>query len=209
MTAGPPRDQRSSRSSVLVAALPAVALAILTFVGTRPLGSQVPIDGAAGPSGARAIGIAVGDRAPDFTRPDGSPALFGLDQRPVRLADFAGKPLWIVFWATWCTPCYEEAPEIEAATRAHAASGLQVLAIAVQDPATSVRDFTNRFGLQYAVALDTTAAVRDRYGGWGLPIHFFVDGTGTIRDRYIGQLSAQGMEEHLRSILSTALLPNR
>jgi cytochrome c biogenesis protein CcmG/thiol:disulfide interchange protein DsbE len=202
MTVGPPPDQRSSRSGVLVAALPAVALAILTFLATRPLGPHDMTPAAATASGAPVVGIAVGDRAPDFVRPDGTPALVGLDERTIRLTDFSGRPLWIVFWATWCTPCYQEAPEIEAAQRAHAGSGLRVLAIAVQDPASSVEDFMHRYGLDYTVALDSTAAVRDRYGGWGLPIHFFVDGSGTIRDRYVGQLSADGMEEHLRSILA-------
>jgi peroxiredoxin len=209
MTAGPPPDQRSSRSEVVLAVLPAVALAILTFVATRPLGAHDVGSLPAAASGAPVVGIAIGDRAPDFVRPDGTPALVGLDERPVRLAEFAGTPLWIVFWATWCTPCSQEAPEIEAAQRAHAATGLRVLAIAVQDPASSVEEFMRRYGLDYSVALDTTAAVRDRYGGWGLPIHFFVDGSGTIRDRYIGQLSADGMEEHLRSILGSALVPNR
>ena len=209
MTAGPAPDHRSSRFGILVAALPALALAILTFAATRPLGSHGPSSASPAASGGSVVGTAVGDRAPDFVRPDGSPDLLGLDDRPIRLADFAGRPLWIVFWATWCTPCYQEAPEIEAALRAHAGSGLRVLAVAVQDPASSVEGFMRRYGLDYTVGLDSSAAVRDRYGGWGLPIHFFVDGTGTIRDRYIGQLSADGMEEHLRSILGAALLPNR
>lgn len=210
MSAGPPRDQRSPRSRFLVAALPAIAIAILTFVATRPIGSHGASSPDGGGSGAPVVGALIGNRAPDFVPPDGSPELIGLDQQPVHLADFAGHPLWIVFWATWCAPCHEEAPEIEAALRSHAGSGLSVLAIAVQDPESSVRDFLSRYGLDYAVALDSTAAVRDRYGGWGLPIHFFLDGSGTIRDRVIGQLSRAGMEEHLRSILGSAtLLPDR
>jgi thiol-disulfide isomerase/thioredoxin len=210
MSAGPPRDHRSSRSGYLLATLPAVAIAVLAVVAARPIGSPTIGAGPSGASSTRGIGIAIGDRAPEFVGPGGAAALTGLDRQQLHLADFAGHPLWIVFWASWCTPCHEEAPEIEAVLRAHAGSSLSVLAIAVQDPETSVRAFMSRYGLDYEVGLDPTAAVRDAYGGWGLPIHFFLDGTGTIRDRYIGQLSAEGMEQHLRSILATGgLLSDR
>jgi peroxiredoxin len=155
----------------------------------------------ASPPDSAEVGIAVGDRAPDFVRDSGAPALIGLDQQPVRLTDFAGHPLWIVFWATWCTPCQEEAPDIEAESRAHADAGLSVLAIDVQDPESSVREFMAQHGVEYTVALDSTAAVQNRFGGWALPVHYFIDAQGVIRDRYIGQLSRAGMEQHLGSIL--------
>ena len=203
MSGPPSASRRMSRSGIVLAALPAVALAALTFLVTRPI-TPHGADATAGASRAATVGIAVGDRAPDFVRSDGQAELIGLDHKPIRLADFAGHPLWIVFWATWCTPCQEEAADIQALYRAHSGSGLAVLAIDVQDPESSVRDFMAEHALDYTVGLDSTAAVQAQFGGWALPVHYFLDGSGRIRDRYIGQLSGDGMTQHLGSILGSA-----
>jgi peroxiredoxin len=164
--------------------------------------------GAAYLAGAGATGtpgeLAIGQAAPDFVAAGGTQgSLVDLDGDPIHLADFAGRPLWIVFWATWCTPCQQEAPDIQAAYLAHADDGLAVLAIDVQEPGAAVRRYVAEHGLEYAIGLDAGAAIRARYGGWGLPIHYFVDAQGRIRDRYFGQLSAALMEEHLRTILGS------
>ena len=146
-------------------------------------------------------GIAIGERAPDFLDARGIPSLTGLDGETVRLADFAGRPLWIVFWATSCTPCQQEAADIVARYHAHRDDGLIVLAIDVQEPATSVEDFVEAHHIDYRIALDATAAIRDQYGGWGLPVHYFIDGNAVIRDRHIGQMTAPTMEQALQTII--------
>ena len=149
-------------------------------------------------------GVGIGEAAPDFVAADGTePLLVDLDGNPIRLHDFAGKPLWIVFWATWCTPCQQEAPDIRDLYHAHRGDDLAVLAIDIQEPAVAVREYTLGHDLDYAIGLDPRAAVRDLYGGWGLPSHLFLDGNGTIRDRYLGQMTRQLMEEHLRTIIAS------
>ena len=183
------------------------AVAVVVVLGI--LASTVPLGSFFGPgpsSRPDASGIAQGgsgEPALDFVTSDGSSALLlGLDDRPIRIADFAGRPLWIVFWATWCIPCQEEAAHIEAAYRAHAPDSLAVLAIDVQEPTTAVRDYVEAHGLSYAIGIDPTAAVMALYGARGLPSHVFVDSEGVIRDRYAGQLTAATMEKHLGAILS-------
>ncbi|MEO8570543.1 MAG: TlpA disulfide reductase family protein [Chloroflexota bacterium] len=149
-------------------------------------------------------GIAVGDTALDFVGDDGRvPLLVDLDGRPIHLADFAGRPLWIVFWATWCTPCQLEAADILAAYHAHQGDGLAVLAIDLQEPAATVRDYVRMHDLDYAIGLDATAAVRTQYAAWALPSHIFVDGRGVVRDRYLGQLTANLMEEQVRALVGS------
>ena len=183
------------------------AVAVVVVLGI--LASTVPLGSFFGPgpsSRPDASGIAQGgsgEPALDFVTSDGSSALLlGLDDRAIRIADFAGRPLWIVFWATWCIPCQEEAAHIEAAYRAHAPDSLAVLAIDVQEPTTAVRDYVEAHGLSYAIGIDPTAAVMALYGARGLPSHVFVDREGVIRDRYAGQLTAATMEKHLGAILS-------
>jgi cytochrome c biogenesis protein CcmG/thiol:disulfide interchange protein DsbE len=190
----------------------AAGLALIVLIGAAAYISTVPLGGAptasasgAGfyPLGSSAEGVGIGDSAPDFvsSNDDQRPLLADLDGNPIRLHDFAGRPLWIVFWTTWCTPCQQEAPDIRASYHAHRGDDLAVLAIDIQEPAAAVREYVLSHDLDYAIGLDPTAAVKDLYGAWGLPSHFFVDGNGVIRDRYFGQLTRQLMEQHLRSII--------
>lgn len=182
-----------------------VLIGAVVFLSTRPLGgtpaSRAPDASFALRGTAGEGGVAIGQAAPDFVGPDGDPLLVDLDGNQIRLADFAGKPLWIVFWATWCIPCQQEAPDIRASYHTHRGDDLTVLAIDVQEPAAAVREYALSHDLDYAIGLDATAAVKDLYGAWGLPSHFFVDGNGVIRDRYFGQMTGELMEEHLRSII--------
>ena len=180
----------------------ALLIGATAWVSTLRLGGvpTAPGAGLGSPSGA-VTGPAIGQLAPDFISADGqTPLLTDLDGRPVRLAEFAGKPLWIVFWATWCTPCQEEAADIRTAYHGHR-EDLAVLAIDVQEPAAAARAFAQGRDLDYAIGLDSSAAVKTLYGDWGLPAHFFVGADGVIRDRYLGQLTADLMEQHLKAIL--------
>jgi len=68
------------------------------------------------------------------------------------LASFKGRPLLLNFWATWCPPCVEELPMIDAFWREPAAKGLQVIGLAVDQP-SAVRRFLERQALGFPVAL--------------------------------------------------------
>lgn len=184
-------------------------LAAAAYASTLPLGGA-PAASRAPEASFHAIvsaveGLGIGQSAPDFVADDAAkePLLVGLDGQPIRLGEFAGKPLWIVFWATWCTPCQQEADDIRASYHAHRGEGLAVLAIDIQEPAAAVREYALKHDLDYIIGLDPTAAVKDLYGGWGLPSHFFLDGNGVIRDRYLGQLTGELMEQHLRAIIGS------
>lgn len=173
----------------------------LAWISTLPLaGDHDPGANAGASFASGTTGIAIGERAPDFLDARGVPSLTGLDGEPVRLADFAGSPLWIVFWATSCPPCEQEAADIVALSHAHRDDGLIVLAIDVQEPASSVEDFVKAHHIDYRIGLDATAAIRDQYG-WGLPFHYFLDENAVIRERHFGQMSAPTMEEALQTIL--------
>ena len=182
----------------------ALVIAATAYVSTLRLGGTAIAPRTADvsvPAGSTTVGPRVGQSAPEFLSADSQrPLLADLDGKPVRLADFAGKPLWIVFWATWCTPCQEEASDIRAAYHAHEGN-LAVLAIDVQEPVEAARAFAVKNDLDYTIGLDPTAAIKTLYGGWAMPSHFFVGADGVIRDRYIGQMTAELMEQHLQAIL--------
>jgi peroxiredoxin len=98
------------------------------------------------PAGTHAP-VAVGDPAPDFALPD----LAGATRT---LADFRGRPLLINFWATWCAPCVEEMPLLAALRSRQPEGGLEVIGIALDDPA-AVRGFVARLAIDYPILLDT------------------------------------------------------
>ena len=151
-------------------------------------------------------GLEIGQLAPDFQ--DGqegeSGGLTDLDGRPLRLEDYRGRPLWIVFWATWCPPCQQETPDLRAAYEANRDKGLAVLAISVQEPADDVRDFVSRYGLSYDIGLDRSGSVLRRYSVFGLPTHYFVGAHGRVVERYLGPLTRAEMDARIARILRSS-----
>lgn len=103
-----------------------------------------------------------------------------------------GRPLLINFWATWCPPCIEELPLLDAFYKENAAKGWQVLGLAV-DKVAPVRDFLVRQPLTFPVALAGMDGVSlskslGNVSG-GLPFSVVLGADGTIRNRKIGKVS--------------------
>lgn len=199
-------ERRSSRRFLAGLGL-MLLIGAAVYVATLRLGGAPTSSRAPNPNfyaiGTAVEGVGIGQLAPDFVGADGDqvPLLVDLEGDPIRLVGFAGKPLWIVFWATWCTPCQQEVSDIRAAYHAHRDDGLAVLAIDIQEPAAAVREYVLGHHIDYTIGLDPTAAVMARYGAWGLPSHFFVDRNRLITDRYFGQMNRELMEQHLRAII--------
>ena len=172
----------------------------LAYVATRPLGGEPQ------PSffviGSAAPGVQIGQVAPGTSRAPPAPqlALTDLAGRPLQLGDFAGKPVWIIFWKTACPPCEAEAADVAAAYAAHRAEGLVVLGVDVWDSRAVARDYVASHAVDYPVAIAPTSAFMDAYGVWGAPTHYFLDATGIIRDRYFGPMTRELIEESLAKI---------
>jgi thiol-disulfide isomerase/thioredoxin len=105
-----------------------------------------------------------------------------LDGERFSLAEHGGKVVLINFWATWCAPCRQEMPALEAFYRRHRERGLVMLAISLDEPggAKAVRDVMREYS--FPAALSAQA----RYSGfgriWRVPMTFVVDRRGRLRD---------------------------
>ncbi len=107
-----------------------LAMGAVVFFG---LPSLRPSSGAARPVSATPAPI-VGAPAPDFT-------LKNIQGQDVTLSSFAGQPVLINFWATWCVPCRVEMPAIEAVYQEHKGEGFVVLAVDADETLEEVTDF--------------------------------------------------------------------
>lgn len=155
-------------------------------------------------------GLRVGDLAPDFTgTAGGQPVqLTDLDGNPIRLADLRGRPVWINFWASWCPPCQAETPTLRDTYNAHAADGLALVAISVQETtAEDVRAYAQRYSLPFTVGFDATSAIFHTYHAYGLPTQLFVDRDGIIRNVVLGPVSRAQAEQILAALISEPAAP--
>lgn len=108
--------------------------------------------------------------APDFTLP-------GLDGRMVTLSALHGQVVVLDFWASWCWPCQESLPALQALHDRYADQGVVVLAINEEEDRETVEAFLGgRY--TFTVLLDEDGSVGTAYGVWGIPHTVVVDRQG-------------------------------
>jgi cytochrome c biogenesis protein CcmG/thiol:disulfide interchange protein DsbE len=136
--------------------------------------------------------------APDFRLPR-------LDRDGhLQLAALRGKAVVLNFWASWCIPCKEEAPRLEAAARRWAGRGVVVVGIDSQDFRGDARRFARRHGVTYPIVHDGPGKTRDSYGVTGFPETFFVDRRGKlVGDHVQGPVTERQLRDNIRIALST------
>jgi thiol-disulfide isomerase/thioredoxin len=121
-----------------------------------------------------------------------------------RLSEWRGRPLVCNFWATWCAPCREEIPLLDAARLERADKGLQIVGIAV-DSAANVREYVKTTPIGYPVLLGDASAIdlMRRLGNavGGLPFTVMLDGAGRLRERHFGAFTAPRLSAELERLL--------
>jgi len=79
--------------------------------------------------------------------------LSNMDDKPVALERYKGKPLVVNFWARWCGPCRVEIPELTKVQRQMKDKGLVVVGIGLEDKSETVREFARAYEMEYTVLL--------------------------------------------------------
>lgn len=134
-----------------------------------------------------------GDAMPAITLPD-------VDGVPVDFARFAGRPLLINVWASWCGPCVEEMPMLAAFASAQPADGVQVVGLAIDTP-EGVRDFLQRVPVRYPIVVEQPApddaSVRLGNTQGLLPYTVLVGADGNIVKQKLGPFAEGELERWL------------
>lgn len=107
---------------------------------------------------------------------------------PITLADFAGKTVLVNLWATWCAPCVEELPTLDALQKAMGSERFEVLAINVdRGRGDAPAEFFDRLGIAHlALYRDPTTKIGLALGAFGLPTTVLFDAQGRDRGRLVG-----------------------
>lgn len=164
----------------LAVLIPALVL-VVGLGGT--LAYQASIDRRAAP----------GRPAPLFT-------LETLDGRLLSLEELRGRVVFLNFWASWCGPCRDEAPDLQ---RFHQVYGDRVAQVGLnyREALDHARPFVEEFGLTFPVARDADGRVAAAYGMRGVPESWFIDPDGIARVHWSGPMTFAQMESAYRQTL--------
>ncbi len=136
--------------------------------------------------------VAVGEPAPEFTLPN-------LEGEQVSLSDLRGKVVFLNFWTTWCDPCKEETPDLQAFWEKHR-DNVVLLGINKEDPDILIDQFMEEYRITYPVLKDKKGQISDLYQTRGIPESFVVDEEGVLRYKHVGPLTLEQMEEIVENL---------
>lgn len=144
----------------------------------------------------------IGKPAPQFTLP-----LYEAFQKSYgdtfSLDAHKGTPMVINFWASWCDPCWQEAPLLEQTYQQYKDRGVLFLGVQTQDrdKYDAGRQFIQRFGYTFPVGMDNDSSVGVEYALFGVPETFFVDRRGVVVYKQVGPVTPEVLTRELAAIL--------
>ncbi len=180
--------------TIVVIAVAAVVIGVLAY-SALGIGQTDGVTKVTLPADAAETAPQVGAIPPNFS---------GLtyDGKPVALSDYAGRPVWLTFGASWCPDCRTEAADVQATYAANKDQGLVVLGVFINEPASDVAAYAGRAGLTFPIAVDPNADIAAAYRSMGIPTHVFIGPDGKVREIRIGALSKDDMARAVAAIMN-------
>ncbi len=172
-----------------------VALVVAGFVAwtTRPWERDDSNADSLGLVGGSPAAPRPGAPAPDFV-------LQRADGTRVQLSDLRGTPVFLNFWATWCTFCKEEMPDMQRIAEEYDGR-IIVLGVNVGESAATGSAFADRNGITYDLVYDADQEVTRGYAIRAMPTSYFIDANGTVVDAQFGFMTFTTMQEKVVKLL--------
>ncbi len=139
-------------------------------------------------------------RAPDIS-------VATLGGKPLALKDLRGKVVLVNFWATTCTTCVGEMPQMVETYKALAPQGYEMVAIAMDyDRPDWVLNYTQKNALPFTVALDIKGEAAQAFGGVRLtPTSFLIDKQGRIVQQFLGAPDFPALRNRIQALLKQSV----
>lgn len=177
----PDRRRRLLPGAIGFAAV-VIAIALVTvFAGDQEPATQGPLT----------AGLATDEPAPDFDADAFDGSVFRLSDH--QASD--GRPVLLNLWASWCFPCREEMPAIDAVAANH--PEVFFLGVAVEDDPAEAEKFATEIGVSYLLAVDESGEVSGKYPALGLPASFLISPEGRVIAKLFGGANEATFEEFL------------
>jgi cytochrome c biogenesis protein CcmG/thiol:disulfide interchange protein DsbE len=122
----------------------------------------------------------------------------------VDIGEFRGRVVYLDFWASWCAPCRQSFPWMQAMKDAYESRGLTVLAVNLDQHRGDAERFLAQFHPSFDVRFDPQGTVAERFKVQGMPTGLLIDRHGVVRFTHIGfrPVDAAAYENQLREILA-------
>lgn len=141
--------------------------------------------------------LRAGDTPPPIDAPDTTGAR-------VELEALRGKVVLVDFWASWCGPCREEMPVLEALHTKYADAGLVIVGVNLDRNPKKMKNFLEGSPVSFRIVPDPKLEVASRYKPPGMPSSYFIDKRGALRHVHEGfrKGDAADIEARLKALLS-------
>ncbi len=121
----------------------------------------------------------MGQPAPDF-------ALKSSTGENLRLSEYRGDVVMINFWATWCGPCRQEMPLLDALHDRYERVGFSLLGVNIDDDSSKAMDMISELGVNFTVLFDSRKEVSRMYDVDAMPVTILLDREGNVRHVHQG-----------------------
>jgi len=140
-----------------------------------------------------ALGLEQGNKAPGFDLP----------ARSVKLEDYAGKVVYLDFWASWCGPCKESFPWLNELQIKYGARGLQIIGIDLDVKTEDGLRFLAKTPAAFTVAFDPSGKTAKQYGIKGMPSSVLIDRDGKVAYMHAGfnGVSREELEKAITAVM--------
>ncbi|OLN24007.1 thiol-disulfide oxidoreductase [Domibacillus antri] len=135
-------------------------------------------------------GIAVGEKAPDFT-------VKTMGGQEVNLSDYEGKKIFLNFWATWCPPCKAEMPHMQSFYDDEP-ENVEILAVNLEESRAKVSEFVDQYALTFPILMDEDGTVAETYEVYTIPTTYVLNEKGVVEQKIIGPMDEPMMKNLLK-----------